>query len=304
MRKTHLFLIIVLLISILFIGYFVFRGLFIQSREREVHLHTINKYWNAQDYEGLIEFVDTYQTQFLDDDYVMLLKGFSLFNVIFLESIHDLTTLNYEKLWEAIRHIRRVIALHSSNEWIAEAYYVLGKAYYFLSKNNLNKSIAYFEMAQAQGFYLEDINEYLIAAYRELGDVEMLETILMRSIKENPKFEYFEILLDLYLETKQDNNISDTIKKAEQFVVSQADTEALTIIEARRLMNNNQFDKAEALLLNILESNVQSAQAYFFLGNVYERMGKMVKARFNWRQAYKLRPTWEEVIIKLKDNNS
>ena len=304
MRKTHLFFIITLLISIFFIGYFVFRGLFIQSRENETRLHTINKYWSMQDYEGLIEFVDTYQKDFLHNNYVMLLKSFSLFNVIFLESINDLTNINYKKLWEVVRYIRRVIALNGVSEWEAEAYYVLGKVYYFLSKNNLNKSIMYFEKAQSEGFYLEDINEYLIAAYKELGDIEQFEKVINIAIKENPKFEYFEILLDTYLETKQDNNISDIIKKAEQFVVTQANKKSLNIIKARELVSKNELVKAEVLLLDILESNVQSAEVYFFLGNVYEKMGKMIKARFNWRQAYKLRPTWEKVIIKLKDNNS
>lgn len=302
MRKAHFVLVILFFILIFIAAYYMLRGAYISNVNRERQMQAINDYWKASNYDQVLDKVKLYLEDFPNDSQAMLLQAFAQFNVIFLENT-DKTSINIETLWEITSIIRRALVIDPDIAWKREAYYILGKAYYVLSKNNLNKSVEYFDRAKKLGFEASDINDFLIAALKDMGDYDTAEQILHQSIKSNPKFEYYVVLLNMYLERQQNNLIFDTISSAKQYIDSEKEEEILNIIHARNYINIDKLADAEKILREIIESNSKSAEAYFYLGNIYEIQQKMIEARFNWRQAYKLKPTWETVIVKLKGNS-
>ena len=49
----------------------------------------------------------------------------------------------------------------------------------------------------------------------------------------------------------------------------------------------------------VLEKDVNSADAHYGIGLVYEKQGDIIKARYEWRQAIRLNPIHAETRVKL-----
>ena len=49
----------------------------------------------------------------------------------------------------------------------------------------------------------------------------------------------------------------------------------------------------------VLEKDVNSADAHYGIGLVYEKQGDIIKARYEWRQALRLNPIHAETRTKL-----
>ena len=49
----------------------------------------------------------------------------------------------------------------------------------------------------------------------------------------------------------------------------------------------------------VLEKDINSADAHYGIGLVYEKQGNMIKARYEWRQAIRLNPIHTETRAKL-----
>ncbi len=303
MRKTQTFFLVILVIAIAFSSYLLLRGSYQSNVSRDVRTKRIGDLWEDNDYEQVLREAEPFLTEFPEDAYIMLLYAFSQFNTAFLEK-QDKSQIDQVVLWDSARRIQRVLELEPSNPWKKEAYYVLGKVHYFLSKNNLEKSIRYFEKAKDLGIVSDDIDDYLAAAFRDIGDYDNAERIIRNSIELQPRFELFVVLLNMYLDKKQNTLISDTLRSVSEFAYSEEEKEILDIVKARNFINLNKLEMAKEILLQILESNSSSAEAYFYLGNVNEMENKLVQARYNWRQAYKIMPTWEDVIVKLRTSNN
>ena len=52
----------------------------------------------------------------------------------------------------------------------------------------------------------------------------------------------------------------------------------------------------------ILEENPRSADAHFYLGELFQERGETERARFEWREAFRIDPNHLEAIQRLQKN--
>ncbi len=81
-------------------------------------------------------------------------------------------------------------------------------------------------------------------------------------------------------------------------VYGNADSETLFQL-ARLYFNNNNLDKAQEILLKVLEINPDNSNALFTLANVYEKNGEKDKAFLLFNRVLELNPNNEEVKAKV-----
>jgi superkiller protein 3 len=68
------------------------------------------------------------------------------------------------------------------------------------------------------------------------------------------------------------------------------------------LIDAARYDEAEAVFREILDANPDSADAHYFLGNIFEARGDEEQARFQWREAFEIDPNHAEALRKLQNN--
>ena len=71
------------------------------------------------------------------------------------------------------------------------------------------------------------------------------------------------------------------------------------LLQGQRYIGLKEFDKALESLSKVLELNPGSADAYYYIGEVYEAKGEMQKAKTQWRKAYNLNPDHYKSKLKL-----
>ena len=60
-----------------------------------------------------------------------------------------------------------------------------------------------------------------------------------------------------------------------------------------------EYDKAIESFNRVLELNPGSADAYYYIGEVFEAKGEFQKAKAQWRKAYNLNPEHHKSKLKL-----
>ena len=68
---------------------------------------------------------------------------------------------------------------------------------------------------------------------------------------------------------------------------------------ARKEIRAREYDKAAESFDKVLNLNPGSADAYYYMGEMYEAKGEMQKAKAQWRKAYNLNPDHHKSKLKL-----
>lgn len=191
---------------------------------------------------------------------------------------------------EAIVSLRR-LKLDPTANWIAEADYILGKAYYHKGKYYYNLALDYLQSALAAGYQREDIYDYLGLAATQLDSLEEGLAYFQTALDINPT--------DLLLLTVGQNYLQlERIKEAEEYLLRAINKTEDTAVEvrARFLLGQMYFEredffKAEDQYTEILANDPNSSDAHYYLGEIYSKMGDPVRARAEWRKALAIDPS-------------
>ncbi|MBQ3647310.1 MAG: tetratricopeptide repeat protein, partial [Spirochaetia bacterium] len=71
------------------------------------------------------------------------------------------------------------------------------------------------------------------------------------------------------------------------------------MLQGQRHLGLSEYDKAIGCFEKVLESNPGSADAHYYIGEVYEAQGQLQKAKSQWRKAYNLNPDHHKSKLKL-----
>ena len=71
------------------------------------------------------------------------------------------------------------------------------------------------------------------------------------------------------------------------------------LLQGQRHLGLREFDKAMERFNKVLDLNPGSADAHYYIGEVYEAKGEMQKAKAQWRKAYNLNPDHHKSKLKL-----
>ena len=175
----------------------------------------------------------------------------------------------------------------------------MGKAYYLVGGAFLTQSLFHLETAIEYNNAPDDTYDFLSNAYLDYGEIDQAIAILRQAITQSPQFSYFISLIDIYLDLQNIEDASLLITQVEPFINSKIEQRTINIRAARIDIISNNYSTAELRFFDILEEYPESYEARYYLGELYEQQGEIGKARFEWRQSYKLNPHWEKTLTKL-----
>lgn len=182
--------------------------------------------------------------------------------------------------------------------------YMLGKAYFH--KNSLSSyyyyadSVVYYlTEALKLGFTAPDIQKYLGFSYAQLSMTEESIKAFSEVLLTDENDELLLAIAEQYIKNEQPANAKQYLYRIRS--TSADDVMVLKACEnlASIYLEEDNFVDAIAEYQNILEKNPYNANAYYGLGVVYEKMGDMVKARAEWRNALKVQVNHSGALKKL-----
>jgi tetratricopeptide (TPR) repeat protein len=253
----------------------------------EQDFQSLSELWQNRLYDEVIARCDEQLETAPLDATLLAYRGFACF----YKAVSEVTLEErIPYLDEAIVSLRRA-KLGDAGGWDPEIDYVLGKAYYHKGKYYYDLTLRYLKAALSAGYQPEDIFDYLGLAATQLDLLEEGLGYFQQALEINPT----DLLL---LTIGQTYFQAERTQEAEEYLLRAINKTEDTAVEirARFLLGQMYFEredyfKAEDQYTRILKADPDSADAYYYLGEIYSNMNDPVKARANWRKALVIDPS-------------
>ncbi|ADK81198.1 Tetratricopeptide TPR_2 repeat protein [Sediminispirochaeta smaragdinae DSM 11293] len=251
--------------------------------------------WKQGDYSGVL----SWSNRVLDQDPLsleaLIYHGFASFYY----GIGQYTPEEQLPVFDdAIADLRRAL-LFDDVPMKAQIQYVLGKTYYHKGRYYADLALRNLLASEEEGYEGDDTLEYIGLAYGELGQYQKSLDYFLKAVEKEPS----DIL---YLTIGQTYDKMELYKEAEAFLLKAIGaTEDEGIEQKSRFllgslyMDRGELEKAKSQYEKILETNKRSADAYYYLGEVFEKQNNRVKARAEWRRALEIDPSHYGALTKL-----
>jgi tetratricopeptide (TPR) repeat protein len=253
--------------------------------------------WNANDFEQAYEMSKNSLSSKPLDYFLLTYNGFSAYQ-LGISQINAFNTIVY--IDECIRSLRKALLLKNSSA-DGRVCYVLGKAYAYKGEEYADLSIKYLEAAKNLSYNAADIPEYLGLAYAAYGDyrssVEAFSEALVLSQK--PSDSLLLSIARSYMELEEYVIAVDYLQRC---IDSSPDSNSilvarLLLAEVFRITGNH--DGAENQYVSILKDAGENAEVHYQLGELYSLKGDAVRARSEWRLAYRQDPAHAKARTRL-----
>lgn len=261
----------------------------------QVSMDTIREHWTKTDYKKVIEE----STVVLNGDPMnfdaLLYRGFSyFFQGISQPDFED----KAQMLAASTVDLRRCLVLEPYRQ-NRDIYFILGKVYYQRGYFFQDLAKEYLLKAWQNGYKSNDLNEYLGRVCFDLGDTKAAIDYFKQAINDDPRDIVLLSLAQAYIAVDDYKTAMDYVN-----IIIGKSKDAVTIQKARfvrgeLLTHQGKGDEAIAEYESILKENPNSADAHFYLGEVYSSKGDTVKARAQWREAYNIDPKHVGAISRL-----
>ena len=289
-RKSHplAFILILLVVVIIVLGW-IFRldkkiAAIKRSSGKE---NTLINLWNDQLYDKVIEKSDSILKTNPMNTRALVFRGFAYFYKAIPE-------LSLEKkiplLLNSITSLRRAKLMKPDNIE-GEVDYILGKAYFLRGRYYYDLAIKYILLSNREGFKSSDSYEYLGLAYTQLGDLKKANEYFNLTLKSRTGD---ILLLAIAKNYFQLNNFSKAVEYLNRAINSTKDhviEEKCRFLLAEIYTKQKLFGKAEKEYNRILRLNPKSADAHYYLGEIYRILNEPVKARAEWRETLRINPS-------------
>ena len=204
-------------------------------------------------------------------------------------------------LEEATRHLRRALLLPRA-PFADERDYVLGKTYFHRGDAYLDLATFYLERAIAAGHQSTDARTYLGLAYSSLGDYEAsvawFQDALVHARPEDVdsiRIEAADAQLALGAFPAAVRLLTDALDSLEDDYLRLVARNQLALVHIAA----GNSDEALSLLEDTIERYPESADAYYYLGVIYDDADDSVLARDFWRRAREIDPDHQEALRRL-----
>ena len=266
-----------------------------RGKEPAVVQKTYEQLWQESNYKQLAERCEEKIVRFPLDPKALVYAGFSYFYLAVGQFTMEekIPLLN-----KSIIYLRKVLLLPSV-PLQRKVEYILGKAYYNKGRYYLDLSIEYLKKSIDAGFLQEDSYKYLGMAYGELGMYKKATTYFLKALAEKPDDMLYLVLGQTYYkmedEVTSEKYLLEALSSTHDFSIEQKSRFLLGKI----YLDKNELTKALDQYNNILEKNRNSADAHYYLGEIYSKLNKKVKARAEWRKALEIDPSHYGALLRL-----
>lgn len=292
MAKTRArrFPVILFLCVVVFTGSFLLGGMLFLLPQRVALIEQ----WNEQNYQSAITLADEILLAHPLDENALLIRGFSSFMLGRYQPDQEAAR---EYLHSAVQNLRRVLIFPSPPRK-TELLSVLGKAYFHLQR--YPESRYYLEEAKNNNLVQSDVYDYLALLYESQNQNDELIAMLEMVVKIHPKDVYYVKLSHAYLRNEEYVRAMKLFQYLADHSTDPIFQETGKAGMAEVFLQQNDLVAAQRTLEEVLETNAESDQAHYLLGNVYEKRQEMEHARFEWREAVRINPRNATAIAKLE----
>lgn len=214
----------------------------------------------------------------------------------------------------AVQNLRKAELVGSGHK--AKIEYMVGRAYYLMGRQYHDLALKYLLESLNHNFQGEEVYITLGMTYKSLGFYKNA-------------LEYFYQALDadksevLYNSIAYTHYLAGEFNKAEEvyaFIIDKFNNNEFTNNEFKVsvtfqlgliYLDRDELEKAQQQFEAVIAENNKHVDAYYFLGNVYEKQAEnnpqlrnkyLIKARSEWRNAYKIDHIHSGVLEKLFEN--
>ncbi|MBP5739779.1 MAG: tetratricopeptide repeat protein [Spirochaetia bacterium] len=288
--KKKFFIVLLVIIGILIFYW----GL----QNRTVHLPfsddgvSYTEMWDKKQYAEIISYGSTVLEKNPMDRNTLIFTGYAnFFQGISILDMEERTAC----MERAVVLLRK--ALLTNGKENTDVMYVLGKAYYHLGYFYCDLSIKYLTEALDHHCESKDIYEYLGLAYSKLDMWSHAIENFEKSMEVNPSDVLTLTIAQEYIKAGNMDKAGYYLDRAgsDNAVLN----EKKLLLQGQRHLGLKEFDKAVEYFSKVLDLNPGSADAYYYIGEVYEAKGELQKAKAQWRKAYNLNPEHHKSKLKL-----
>ncbi len=180
--------------------------------------------------------------------------------------------------------------------------YVLGKDYYEKGKYYVDLAIRYLDTSLAEGYVADDSYQYLGLAYSDLGEYDQAAGYFEKAIAQKPSDLLYFILAQTYYKGGNSAKAEEVLLRAIDQSEDSKDTaveEQARFLLGRIYTDDQDYQKAEDQYRRVIDIDAGSADAHYFLGNLYELLNDKIRARAEWRAALRIDPSHDGARLKL-----
>ncbi|MDR2602602.1 MAG: tetratricopeptide repeat protein [Spirochaetaceae bacterium] len=251
--------------------------------------------WREGDYDGAFTMSALGLEKKPMDFFLLTVNGFSAYQI----AIAQINSSDTQRFIDASVWSLRKAMLTKEGKRDERIFYVLGKAYYYKGAPFMDLAVSYLEAASSSGYPASDINEYLGLAYAALKDYQSSVNAFSKALQpvngDAPLSGSDIFLLAIarsYFELGETGRAKAYLMRA-----LEVSRDYKTIVSARILLGNvfvaeNDLAAAENQYLTILNESGESAEARFFLGEIYALKENTIRARAEWRKALRIDPAY------------
>lgn len=252
--------------------------------------------WNNKDYTTLINWAlaALEEEPFRKD--ALLYLGFSSF----YQGISQFSQEEqYPLLDAAVINLRRAWLVVDDPALRGQIAYILGKAYYHKGRYYSDLSLRFLQESIQLGYMGDDSLEYAGLAYGELGKFQESLTFFLKAAETNPSDILFLTIGQTYDKIGESDKalafLQRTIELSEDIELE---------VKSRYILGKIFKEKGDLELAieqyeEILDLDKRSADAHFFLGEIYDMSNNNVKARAEWRKTLEIDPSHYGALTKL-----
>ena len=187
----------------------------------------------------------------------------------------------------SVRYLRRARTL-DSERLAPEVNFVLGLSYY--EQGSLFADLAVEHLNQAIGLGIDAASayEFLGLSYERLYDRDRAIENLLRAAERAPRDISFLAVAERLVENNQETEALPHLQR----VITESDEPRLAhrarFILGQIELSAERYEQAEEQFRLVLQDDPNSADAHFYLGELYDAMGDGIRARAQWRNAVQI----------------
>lgn len=191
----------------------------------------------------------------------------------------------------SLSSLRKAMAIGVYDKNELNLFFSIGKIYYYMGDAYYKIAINYLEKSLKLGNKRKDLFYILGLTYSNIGKYEDAIKYYNESLKIED-----DVLVTLAIGiTYSKNNDFNNAKKFIEKVINTTNEpkikEKSLFIMGQILFDQQQFNESEKYFQKVIEMNENSANAFFYLGEIFLSYGDKVKARSYWRKTLDIDPS-------------
>ncbi len=253
--------------------------------------------WDQGDYDAVIATAKDSLAQDPVHALSLVMGGFAQYYTAL--DVVDQTVRN-QRLQNATAYLRKALIVPNA-PLMPEVHYVLAKTYFERGRLYMDLVVRHMEMAIETGYRAEDSLTYLALAHGSLGDHQQSARVFEQAIADARSGQLYVKAAEEQMELGAYGIAEEHLRTAIEISEDEYLTSVATELLIQTLILDEEYSRAEQLLLELRDANPDSADAYYYLGIVYDLTDRPVEARSMWRQAREIDPQHTDALRHLAD---